>query len=467
MKNIFKIFTLSIFVIFGSNARNTPGFITPEGLVGWWSFDKSPNDGSLSNNHGYVHGAKLTKDRFGRDSCAYSFDGISNYISMQRTDIPKNMGNGMTISLWFNATPDSVLTNRHFIFSKYNGMGMQMEISNININGKTRGILRGNLRENTSLNPNVDVSDSSRLDDGNWHQAVFRWEPKKLSLYVDGKLVSTAISDKTQFDASGEVLRIGCLESSWFNPARYFFKGKIDDIAIWNRALSPVEIYGLVNQGEIITLNPENATGSKGDTVSFNTGISNYSDSITYQWQSKVCDLDWQNIKANNDTYSGYNRSRLSVKSLKVGNHLQQFRVIANYKQISDTSKIAILSLNDTCINTKIVIDTNYVTCSTIDTLIIYTNTNLIENPTLESIIARAYPNPTKSELIVSFPSIEKLAGCSLHISNNLGQILYNKQIDKDKLVVNLTEIGSSGLYHLIIVNDKGKTLTTKKIILK
>jgi hypothetical protein len=59
-----------------------PSYVPRDGLVGWWPFNGNANDESGNGNHGTVNGATLTEDRFGNLNSAYSFDGISNYISV-------------------------------------------------------------------------------------------------------------------------------------------------------------------------------------------------------------------------------------------------------------------------------------------------------------------------------------------------------------------------------------------------
>jgi hypothetical protein len=48
------------------------------GLVAHYPFNGNANDESGNGNHGTVHGAKLTQDRFGNPNSAYYFDGIDD-----------------------------------------------------------------------------------------------------------------------------------------------------------------------------------------------------------------------------------------------------------------------------------------------------------------------------------------------------------------------------------------------------
>lgn len=70
-----------------------------EGLVACYPFDGNANDASGNGNHGTVHGATLTEDRFGNADSAYTFNGINNYIHLSSLD---SIGfNNGTVTLWF------------------------------------------------------------------------------------------------------------------------------------------------------------------------------------------------------------------------------------------------------------------------------------------------------------------------------------------------------------------------------
>jgi hypothetical protein len=79
-----------------------------DGLVGYYPFNGNAND--ESGNHGTVHGATLTEDRFGNPNNAYSFDGSDDYINAN----PINLFQSNTITAWVNVVslneePDNVI----------------------------------------------------------------------------------------------------------------------------------------------------------------------------------------------------------------------------------------------------------------------------------------------------------------------------------------------------------------------
>ena len=70
-----------------------------DGLVAYYPFNGNANDESGNRNNGTVNGSTLTTDRFGNANCAYSFDGVNDYITIQESDILK-VTSELTITTW-------------------------------------------------------------------------------------------------------------------------------------------------------------------------------------------------------------------------------------------------------------------------------------------------------------------------------------------------------------------------------
>ena len=72
--------------------------VSPVGLVGWWKFNGNASDSSPSGANGTVSGATLTTGQNGQANSAYNFNGTNNYINAQ---VPVVAGDyAHTISLW-------------------------------------------------------------------------------------------------------------------------------------------------------------------------------------------------------------------------------------------------------------------------------------------------------------------------------------------------------------------------------
>jgi hypothetical protein len=94
--------TTTLLLIFTTSLlfSQVPSYVPTNGLVGWWPFTGNANDLSGNGNHGIVNGPTLIQDRFGLANCAYSFDGINDFI--QAPNYTSN--SSFTFSCWVNLT---------------------------------------------------------------------------------------------------------------------------------------------------------------------------------------------------------------------------------------------------------------------------------------------------------------------------------------------------------------------------
>jgi hypothetical protein len=87
-------------------AQNVPSYVPTNGLVGYWPFNGNANDESGNGNNGTVNGAKLTADRNGVLSGAYSFYNVNDYIDIS-TNNGKFDNQNYTISFWIRSNQTS------------------------------------------------------------------------------------------------------------------------------------------------------------------------------------------------------------------------------------------------------------------------------------------------------------------------------------------------------------------------
>jgi len=78
------------------------------GLVACYPFNGNANDESGNGNNGTVNGATLTTDRFGNPNSAYSFNGVSDYISLN-SKTKLNLGSSSrTFCVWVKTSSTSL-----------------------------------------------------------------------------------------------------------------------------------------------------------------------------------------------------------------------------------------------------------------------------------------------------------------------------------------------------------------------
>jgi hypothetical protein len=237
------------------------------GLVGYWPFCGNANDDSGNGNNGTVSGAILTTDRFGNLNSAYNFNGVNNFIS-----VPSNPSispsNSITLSCWVYVNSSNAWNQ--FVIKRFsdNISPFNSYIIAENNNGQ------GNSENYTSginfLNNSVSLNDNNSLPINLWYNYVLVYDGSMMKLYRNGILVNS-------ISASGEI--------SYTNLPLYFgstgvvgqcLNGKLDDIGIWNRALTQQEITQLYNQSQCIT------NISVTDTLIINVGQLSFTNPVTY-----------------------------------------------------------------------------------------------------------------------------------------------------------------------------------------
>ena len=242
---------LSFFLILISGmgySQSVPSYVPTNGLVGWWGFNGNAQDGSGNDNHGTVNGATLTTDRFGNLNGAYDFDGINDYI---QTNFSGPQGNSpRTVSIWFKTSQLHTLNpipgylNEQMCLvsygnSSYAGGTFDCSI-NHNCQGVTLDVAGGLFTRPSVTNNNL------------WHNLIFVYDGlnyQNVFTYYDG------IMQQTSLFCAGTSHPINTGNSYPITFANYanvstgirHFNGSLDDIGIWNRALTPQEITNLYN----------------------------------------------------------------------------------------------------------------------------------------------------------------------------------------------------------------------------
>ena len=268
MKKLLLILSLA----FSLNAfSQVPSYVPTSGLVGWWPFTGNAIDSSGNGNNGVVNGATLTTDRFGATNAAYSFDGISKYIEVP-SSASISVTSSYSISAWFNASvwSFSAPIDEHAIVSKivdgawYGGY----EIYTAGPANVIKHI--GNIGSNFGVG-------SSGGNINTWYNVVTTFDGSKVRYYLNGiKLDSISLTGSIQ--ASTTPLRFG--RRGGAGTYNCWFNGKIDDVGIWNRALTPCEINALYQSGtSSLTVNASSSTICSGGSSTLTA-----SGATSYTW---------------------------------------------------------------------------------------------------------------------------------------------------------------------------------------
>lgn len=234
-------------------------------VAAFFPFNGNAEDISGHRNQTEVIGASLTTDRFGQEKSAYSFDGKKDFIDVKSVIISKNFydkPSSHAISVWVSidgTASDGEMVilsdeygtacdHKYRIMIKKTGEEFlaSYDLYNTGRVGAGDPYRRGRIGLQATSRPIVNgqwfhliaVYD---LEKGEMRFSVDGIEEKKLPIYhSNGLPVWTRLPNPTSIGA----LR-GCTS---FTPApglRNYFKGKIDDLRFYNRALSAKEVKAL------------------------------------------------------------------------------------------------------------------------------------------------------------------------------------------------------------------------------
>jgi hypothetical protein len=211
-----------------------------QGLVLHYSFEERRErieDKSGKGNHGVVHGAKWTPK--GKTGGAYAFDGDGDFIDAGNALSSPING---TVAVWFKTSS----TRRQFIIGQdglgWNNLDTILSISQGNVIRVPEGYLSFEThgpRQSLSRGANS----GRRVSDDSWHFAAATANGREYVLYLDGARVGQVRTDLGMFGGR-TTIKVG--GEPVHGDDKYFI-GSIDEVMIWNHALSALAIQKLYN----------------------------------------------------------------------------------------------------------------------------------------------------------------------------------------------------------------------------
>lgn len=210
-----------------------------DGLVAYYPFSGNANDASGNAHHGTNFGADPTLDRFGNSNSAYYFDG-SNPDRIEITNVDSLSPANLTIAVWIYQEPSNhdsahILSNQSY--PPYKGYGLYTR----NADPYKLGF---QLLKDSSNYKKVE-DDLVYPDEYNkWMFVAATYDGSNMVLYKDAILQGTWSYTEGYTKSTETNMTIGNLSYYYHQPLHYF-KGSIDDVYIFNRALSEDEIYQL------------------------------------------------------------------------------------------------------------------------------------------------------------------------------------------------------------------------------
>ena len=203
------------------------------GLIAAYEFSGDADDSSGSGNDGVVHGATLTTDRFGNTNSAYLFDGDTDRIEI--SPVFSGDQDPVTFSAWVNIEETGG--------SIYGGFTYYGETRNF-FKAYASGALTFDQYHPAGGGIDVEVGLENYVQQ--WAHVVLTKESNVVSGYLNGAFINSVSHTETYSGPSSTMAALG-------NRFNYFsggwgdrnFDGTMDDVYIYDRALSPAEVQTL------------------------------------------------------------------------------------------------------------------------------------------------------------------------------------------------------------------------------
>ncbi len=209
------------------------------GPVAAWSFNEASGttaaDATSNNNTAtLINGATRAAGKHGN---ALSLDGTNDYISVPNSATTNISGSALTLSMWINPgsnSGDKVVMGKFWnptMTSPYYQFGIETSGGVPNFQAATTsGVQTANMGTALALNQ--------------WSHLVVVFNSGQVQFYVNGSLVATRTLSVTTITARGNAMYWG----ADIAPSQYF-KGLLDDVRVYNRALNATEVQTDMNTG--------------------------------------------------------------------------------------------------------------------------------------------------------------------------------------------------------------------------
>jgi hypothetical protein len=222
------------------------------GLVGYWTFDGKDMVGGVArdrsgngNNGNLINIATSTFYALGKIGQGLKFDGIDDVLTK---DSPTNLtfNTAFTLSAWIKT--GSKTTSTKEIVGRWDGIeyGYMLAMNQNSSDNKIKILLDKDVGGGS-----VDAARSSvnAVNDDKWHHivGVYDGPNTRLDLYVDGVLSTASLEGTIPASISSQSRPIYIGND---NGSFRAYQGSIDDVRIYNRAISSTEVLQLYNLGK-------------------------------------------------------------------------------------------------------------------------------------------------------------------------------------------------------------------------
>lgn len=282
-------------------------------IARYW-FNGNAND-NVGNNHGIVHGATLSPDRYGNVNGSYYFDGVDDWIEL--SDALPDMTE-FSIGAWI----------------KYEGPGTGTIISDsdntpnkdlvLDVTPTGIGVKAD---KGSAVLSHINGTAATGFNLAGWHHIVWTMAPTESKIYFDGNLQATLSETGSQVGFHHSYATIGVFDDG--TPHERLFQGYIDDLRIYDCVINDVDVTDIYTSVQ---------SKVKPDEITMGV-FPNPTDeflNIDYRHSSKPQTIRIVDVSGK-EVYSSDYRQRIDVSRLDVGIYFIQ--VIITTGELAATRK--------------------------------------------------------------------------------------------------------------------------------
>lgn len=198
------------------------GTVIPLGLIAHWTLDETvgiiAHDSAGEHHDATVFGAPLWQPEGGKVGGALQLSGVPNFLITKFSCDPA--AGPVTVFAWVKGGgPGQV------VISQQGGVNWLMA------DGATGTLMTGLSKTGRT---GSELASEAVITDGDWHRVGFTWDGRIRALYVDG----VEVAQDTQDSMAGSTGNVTIGAGSSTAPTT-FWKGLIDDVRIYDRAVKP------------------------------------------------------------------------------------------------------------------------------------------------------------------------------------------------------------------------------------
>lgn len=237
-----QITILSLLIIFLGNSflskAQAPNYVPKNGLLGWY-----PLNGNANNEQGAMPNAKMVNvtpitGHNNEANGALSFNGINSLCTIDSGSSYLTNKTELTMSVWaYSLGRDTNIVKTPF--GAICGIRNNVDANFYILHGSTFSEYRY-----TGIN-GLQYTASGSVAQNAWKHYLFVKKAETIEIYENGILNLFNFSTTSPITIQNLPFNIGALS---FNTDSFYYHGYIDDLGVWDRALTPLEVHGLFKQ---------------------------------------------------------------------------------------------------------------------------------------------------------------------------------------------------------------------------